>query len=182
MWCVSVDVADGMASLLVCLLLNHGQTIVHLPGLAVNRASAGYCGLGETDAKDARVRDLALELLGLHEKIHELDKLIDARFREDELTAVISTMPGLGPLLGAEFLAATGGDLSRFPGAVRLAAFSGVAPVPRDSGNVNGTLHRPRRYHRGLQRVFYRSAMISIRTCPDSRAFYDRERAEKSSG
>lgn len=125
------------------------------------------------------VRDLALELLGLHEKIHELDKLIEARFREHELAPVISSMPGIGPLLGAEFLAATGGDLSRFPSADRLAAFSGVAPVPRDSGNVNGNLHRPRRYHRGLQRVFYRSAMISIRTCPESRAFYDRKRAEK---
>ncbi|NMI56085.1 IS110 family transposase [Streptomyces sp. RLA2-12] len=86
------------------------------------------------------VRDLVLELLGLHEKIHELDKLIEARFREHELAPVISSMPGIGPLLGAEFLAATGGDLSRFP------------------GNVNGNLHRPRRYHRGLQRVFYRSA------------------------
>lgn len=104
------------------------------------------------------VRDLALELLGLHEKIHEWDKLIEARFREHELAPVISSMPGIGPLLGAEFLAATGGDLSRFPSADRLAAFSVVAPVPRDSGNVNGNLHRPRRYHRGLQRVFYRSA------------------------
>jgi hypothetical protein len=36
----AVDVADGMASLLVILLLNHGQTIVYLPGLTVNRASA----------------------------------------------------------------------------------------------------------------------------------------------
>lgn len=76
------------------------------------------------------VRDLVLELLGLHEKIHELDKLIEARFREHELAPVISSMPGIGPLLGAEFLAATGGDLSRFPSADRLAAFSGVAPVP----------------------------------------------------
>ena len=51
----AVDVADGMGSLLVNLLLNHGQPIVCLPGLAVYRASAGYCGLGKTDAKDARV-------------------------------------------------------------------------------------------------------------------------------
>jgi hypothetical protein len=34
---------------------------------------------------------------------------------------------------------------------------------------VNGNLHCPRRCHRGLQRVFYRSATISIRTCPESR-------------
>lgn len=87
-------------------------------------------------------------------------------------------MPGIGPLLGAEFLAATGVDLARFPSADRLATFAGVAPVPRDSGNVNGNLHRPHRYQRGLQRVFHRSAMISIRSCPESRICYDRKRAE----
>ncbi|MEU5300178.1 IS110 family transposase, partial [Streptomyces noursei] len=33
-------------------------------------------------------------------------------------------------------------------------------------------------YHRGLQRVFYTSALISIRSDPNSRRFYDRKRAE----
>jgi transposase len=51
----AVDVADGMAALLVNLLLNHGQKIVYIPGLAVDRASAGYRGMGKTDAKDAVV-------------------------------------------------------------------------------------------------------------------------------
>ncbi len=50
--------------------------------------------------------------------------------------------------------------------------------MPRDSGNVSGNLHRPRRYHRGLQRVFYTSALISIRSCDASRRFYERKRAE----
>ncbi|BBC29253.1 Transposase [Streptomyces graminofaciens] len=59
-------------------------------------------------------------------------------------------MPGIGPLLAAEFLAATAGDMSRYGTADRLAGLAGVAPVPRDSGNVSGNLHRPRRYHRGL--------------------------------
>ncbi len=37
------------------LLLNHGRQLVHIPGLAVNRAAAGYRGTGKTDAKDATV-------------------------------------------------------------------------------------------------------------------------------
>jgi transposase len=64
----AVDVADGMATLWISLLLNHGQQLVYIPGLAVNRASAGYRGTGKTDAKDATViadqarmrRDLAV--------------------------------------------------------------------------------------------------------------------------
>lgn len=46
------------------------------------------------------------------------------------------------------------------------------------TGSVSGNLHRPRRYHRGLQRVFYTSALISIRNCHASRHFYERKRAE----
>lgn len=51
----AVDVADGMAALWINLLLNHGQQLVYIPGMAVNRASAGYRGMGKTDAKDATV-------------------------------------------------------------------------------------------------------------------------------
>ena len=60
----------------------------------------------------------------------------------------------------------------------RLAGFAGLAPAPRDSGRIRGNLHRPRRYNRGLQRVFYTSAQVSIRCFPESRQFYDRKRAE----
>ncbi|MFD9286711.1 transposase, partial [Streptomyces mirabilis] len=73
---------------------------------------------------------------------------------------------------------ATGGGIDAFPTADRLAAFAGVAPAPRDSGQISGNLHRPKRYHRRLQRVFYQSAMVSIRCDPNSRRFYDRKRAE----
>ncbi|MGH3388190.1 MAG: transposase, partial [Actinomadura sp.] len=51
-------------------------------------------------------------------------------------------------------------------------------PAARDSGRIHGNLHRPQRYHRGLQRVFYTSALISIQRHPESRAFYDRKRRE----
>ncbi|WP_323181319.1 transposase [Streptomyces sp. NBC_00154] len=51
----AVDVADGMAALWTNILLNHGQQVVYIPGLTVNRASAGYRGMGKTDAKDAMV-------------------------------------------------------------------------------------------------------------------------------
>ncbi|MFE2186272.1 IS110 family transposase [Streptomyces sp. NPDC059455] len=302
----AVDVADGMAALWINVLLNHGQHLVHIPGLAVNRASAGYRVMGKTEAKDATViadqarmrRDLtvllpddehaieprvltsrrtdlnanrtrrinrlrgqltcifpaleraldlgnvgplilltgyqtpaalrrtgrsrletwlrnrkvrspealaeavleaaerqhtavpgekitaqvihtlAKEVMSLNEQIAEIDKLIAARFRDHGLADVIASMPGIGPLLGAEFLAATAGDMSRYGTADRLASLAGVSPLPRDSGNVSGNLHRPRRYHRGLQCVFYTSALISIRSCDDSRRFYERKRSE----
>jgi transposase len=121
---------------------------------------------------------LAGEVISLNEQVRELDKLIEDRFHRHELAPVIESMPGIGVLLGAEFLAATGGDMSFFATPDRLAGFAGLAPAPRDSGRIRGNLQRPRRYHRGLNRVFYYSAMISIATCEESRRFYDRKRAE----
>ncbi|MGW0552585.1 IS110 family transposase [Streptomyces altiplanensis] len=124
------------------------------------------------------VHTLAREVMALNQQVAELDKAIEARFREHRDFEVITSMPGLGVILGAEFLAATGGDMSLFGTPDRLAGFGGVAPVPRDSGKISGNLRRPRRYNRRLQRVFYISALFSIRHCEDSRRFYERKRAE----
>ncbi|MCQ4082695.1 IS110 family transposase [Streptomyces sp. RB6PN25] len=302
----AMDMTGGEPGLLIALLVNHGQELVYIPGIAVNRASDSYRGAGKTDARDAHViadqarmrRDLqpiragdddaielrlltdrrvdlvadrtrtinrlkalltsmfpaleravdlgttgaltlltgyqtpaairrtgirrlttwlrnrkvrgsetlatkaveaaerqhtavagesaiekmvhtlAKEVMALNEKIAEADKLIEGRFHEHELAEVIESMPGIGTILGAEFLVATGGSLDAFPTADRLAAFAGVTPAPRDSGQVSGNHHRPQRYHRRLQRVFYTSALISIQRDPNSRRFYDRKRAE----
>ncbi|MEW2077334.1 MULTISPECIES: IS110 family transposase [unclassified Streptomyces] len=124
------------------------------------------------------VHTLTAEVLSLNQQVAELDKAIEVRFREHRDFEVITSMPGLGVILGAEFLAATGGDMSLFGTPDRLAGFGGVAPVPRGSGKISGNLRRPRRYNRRLQRVFYISALFSIRHCEDSRRFYERKRSE----
>ncbi len=124
------------------------------------------------------VHTLAKEVMVLNEQVAEPDKLIEARFRDHHHFELITSMPGLGIVLGAEFLAATGGDMSVFGTPDRLAGFGGVAPVPRDSGKISGNLRRPQRYNRRLQRVLYTSALFSIRRSEESRRFYDRKRAE----
>jgi hypothetical protein len=50
--------------------------------------------------------------------------------------------------------------------------------MPRDSGRRAANLHRPKRYNRQLQRVFYTSAVISIQRSPASEDYYDRKRAQ----
>ncbi|MFF3245894.1 IS110 family transposase [Streptomyces sp. NPDC002870] len=125
-----------------------------------------------------QISALANEVLALNHQVAEIEKLIAARFREHPNAEVIVSMPGLGPILGAEFVAATGGDMTAFGSPDRLAGFGGVAPTPRDSGKISGNLRRPQRYNRRLQRVFYTSALMSIRYSDESRRFYDRKRAE----
>jgi transposase len=124
------------------------------------------------------VADMAKGVISFDEQLKQTDKLIEGRFRRHRHAAVLLSMPGIGVLLGAEFLAATGGDMAAFASADHLAGHAGLAPAPRDSGRISGNLHRPRRYHRGLQRALYTSALVSIRCHEPSRIFYDRKRSE----
>lgn len=124
------------------------------------------------------VADMATGVISLDEQLKQTDKLIEGRFRRHRHAVVLLSVPGIGVLLGAEFLAATGGDMAAFASADHLAGYAGLAPAPRDSGRVSGNLHRPRRYHRGLQHALYTSALVSIRCHAQSRIFYDRKRSE----
>lgn len=117
-------------------------------------------------------------MVELNSELAELDARIADRFRTRHHAPVLASMVGIGDLLGAQFLAATGGDMAVFASADHLAGYAGLAPTPRDSGRRTGNLHRPRHYNRQLQRVFYTSALISIQRCPASKAFYVRKRAE----
>ena len=51
----AIDLADGAGALMIALLLHRDQPVFYLPGIAVNRASAGYRGEGKTDARDAAI-------------------------------------------------------------------------------------------------------------------------------
>lgn len=107
---------------------------------------------------------LAAQLLDLDREIKDLDKQISGTFSKHPHAARITSVNGFGSILGAQLLVDTGGDpLTAFGSSARLAAYAGLAPVPRDSGRVRGNLHRPTRYHRGLRRVFYLAALSAIR-------------------
>ncbi|WP_406257351.1 IS110 family transposase [Streptomyces chartreusis] len=51
----ALDMAVGGPGLLIAMLVNHGQELVCIPGIAVNRASDSCRGAGKTDDRDARV-------------------------------------------------------------------------------------------------------------------------------
>ncbi|MFI2478766.1 IS110 family transposase [Nocardia xishanensis] len=133
---------------------------------------------GEADTA-MLIKRQAAKLLDLDREIKDTDELITARFRAHPWAQIIESLPGMGPGLGAEFIVATGGTLTSFASAGRLASYAGLVPVPRDSGRVSGNLCRPKRYNRRLRRVFYMAALSSLRTQGPSRRFYDRKRGER---
>ena len=123
------------------------------------------------------VAELAAEVLSLKERIESIDEEIGQRFFARPEARILTSLPGMGPILGAEFLVAAG-DISAFESADRLAAYAGLVPAARDSGKRVGNNRRMRGGNKTLKRVFYQSAFASLRSAPESRAFYDRKRAE----
>jgi transposase len=125
------------------------------------------------------VKKLARQLLELDREIKDTDKLITRRFREHPQAHIMESLPGMGPILGAQFVVATGGNVRDvFANAGRLASYAGLVPVPKDSGRITGNWRRPRRYNRPLRNVFYMVALSSLRTDGPSRTFYQRKRDE----
>lgn len=149
-----------------------------IAGAAVEAAHAQHTIVPGQDAAAMIVRRLAGEVLRLREEVEEVESQLETRFRRHKHAESLLSIPGFGPLLAAEFIAFTGGTLTVFESADRLAGIAGVAPVPRDSGRISGNLHRPKRYSRRLLRTCYLSAEAAARSHPESRAYYDRKRHE----
>lgn len=163
-------------------LHDHRAHRASIPGIVTKALAAAQTqtvALPGESTTATLVTRLARQLLDLDREIKDLDKLIAQRFRTHPQARIIESMPGMGPILGAEFLAITAGDLAAFGSSARLATYAGLAPVPNDSGRRTGVLHRPLRYHRRLRHVFYMAAFASIKPDGPSREFYQRKRAER---
>ncbi|GHE34876.1 IS110 family transposase [Streptomyces capitiformicae] len=144
---------------------------------AVEAAQSQQIALPDEKRAAKLVCDLAHQLLALDERIKDNDREIRETFRSDDRAEIIESMPGMGPILGAEFVAIVG-DLSGYRDAGRLASHAGLAPVARDSGRRTGNYHRPKRYHRRLRYIFYMAAQTAMMRPGPSRDYYLKKRAE----
>ena len=144
---------------------------------AIAAAQSQRITLPGQDIAAGIVSELARNVLTLDQRVAELDAQITAMFAQHPQAAIIESMPGFGPILGATLLV-TAGDLAAFPSAGHLAAAAGLVPVPNDSGRRTGNLHKPRRYSRPLRRVLYLSAQTSMMREGPSRDYYLKKRAQ----
>ena len=121
------------------------------------------------------VQHAATSLITLTRQIADLDKQITEVFRRHRHARILESVPGIGARSGAELVAITGGDLTSFGSAAKLAAYAGLAPVPHDSGNRRGTLRRPQRYHRAARRPVPR-----VLPAQTTREMFPRPRAHRA--
>lgn len=121
------------------------------------------------------IKEMAGEALVTINRMARIDAEIEDRLASHPDATLIRSLPGMGALLTAEFIAEAG-TIDRFHLADGLAAAAGLAPVLKQSGKSRW-LRRPNGGNKGLKRVFYQSAFASLRSA-DSRAFYVRKRQE----
>ena len=128
------------------------------------------------DSASLAIRQFIQQIKLLEEQIKELDNFIEEKFSafDTQLTSII----GVGTTLAASFLAEIG-DINRFDSPEKLAAFAGIDPSVKQSGEFNGT--RCRMSKRGspyLRRTFWLASVSGIRFNPALKALYDKKRSQ----
>ncbi len=154
------------------------RKIEPLADAALAAARAQRIAVPGERAVAAVVRELATEALAARARIAQLDRELEALIECHPDGALIRTLPGMGVIHTAEFIAQAG-NLNRFRSADALAAAAGLAPVLRQSGKVR-YLRRPIGGNKALKQVFYRAAFCALAD-PQSRAYYDRKRTDGKS-
>jgi transposase len=164
-------------------IVGHLRKTPHLHGIealadrALEAARSQRIAVPGEAATAALIRELATEALETRAKIARIDRDLETLLASHPDGVLIRSLPGMGAVLAAEFIACTG-DIRRFGSADALASAAGLAPVQRQSGKRSGW-RRAYGGDKALKRVFYQSAFCAVSIGdPLSRAFYDRKRRE----
>ena len=96
-----------------------------------------------------RIESLRRLIAAFDIEIDSTARLTRERLEEDPGYAAVRTIPGVGPILGAVFVAEIG-DVTRFPGPPQLASWAGLTPKHHESDT---TVHRGRITKQGSRLV-----------------------------
>jgi transposase len=116
--------------------------------------------------------DLARELAGLNERITQVEARIKHLFAENEVCQRLAQVEGVGPLIATAMVAAVS-DPRAFKNGRQLAAWLGLVPRQRSSGNTHlllGISKRGDRYLRTLLIHGARSVVARVPAKKDSRS------------
>jgi len=118
----------------------------------------------------------ARRILELRAQIHALDEAMADLAEQSEIARRLSTIPGFGKTSIAE-LAGEIGALERFASEASLALYLGMCPLTRQSGQMC-TARTPRQVNTRCKAAMMTTIARHIGCVPQSRAYYDRKRAE----
>src|SRR3954471_11696921 len=109
-------------------------------------------------------------------QIGELQAVVAEGFGRHPDAEIVTSQPGLGPILGARVLAEFGDDPTRYAHAKARKNYAGTSPITRASGTRRVVLARYAR-NRRLADALYMQAFTALTASPGARAYYNRQRA-----
>ena len=128
-------------------------------------------------AKRLLILSLTETLLTLHQQIKTYDKRVSELFEDHPDREVFRSLPGAGPRLAARMAAELGDRRERFPSPRDVAAFSGMAPVTRQSGKSRIVVFR-RACNKPFREVMHQFGFCSLTRAPWAREYYDVKRKQ----
>ena len=125
-----------------------------------------------------RVDSLLRLINAFDREVDQTTAVTTQRLRQDPGFVAVKTIPGVGPILGAVFVAEIG-DVHRFPEPAQLASWAGLTPKHYESDT---TVHRGRITKQGSRLVRWAAVEAVQRTQKDSRLAAVRDRVADRRG
>jgi transposase len=92
-------------------------------------------------AHSLAIQTLAAQLATLRRSLDQYDQEIAELFEAHPDAPIFQSLPGAGAVLGPRLLTSLGTDRSRFPEAVAVSCYTGIAPVTERSGKSQYWVH-----------------------------------------
>jgi len=129
-----------------------------------------------TAAYAVTTRAAVAVLKTLNEQVSALQGQVGAHFGRHPDAEIISSQPGLGPVLGARVLAEFGDDPHRYADARARKNYAGTSPITRASGKKKVVLARFVHNDRLIDALMTQ-AFSALNASPGARAYYDQLKA-----
>jgi transposase len=123
-------------------------------------------------AHSLAVQTLAIQLAALRPCLEQYDEQIGKLFAAHPDAALFASLPGAGPALAPRLLVALGTDRDRFPDAVSVSCYSGIAPVTEKSGKTQYWVHLRWQCPKFLRQSWHEFAKCSLKSSAWARACY----------
>lgn len=130
----------------------------------------------DIDLADVDIVEDARAILALDERLKVLNTRIEATAIDCPITQRLRSIPGFG-VTGTAELAGEMGPLCRFGGEASLAVYLGMAPLDHSSG-LQQRGAPPKCVNRRCQMAMMTCVARHMKCVPESRAYYDRKRAQ----
>jgi transposase len=129
-----------------------------------------------TAAYAATTRAAVAVLRTLDEQVKVLQGQVEAHFGQHPDAEIISSQPGLGPVLGARVLAEFGDDPTRYTDAKCRKNYAATSPITRASGKKKTVMARYVHNDRLIDALMTQ-AFSALNASPGARAYYDQLKA-----